>query len=333
MSESLDNTLYIITGTSGFLGLEIARLLCEEGCLVHGLVRGRNTSTPYPSQMVQINADILDRESLENLYVNSENKKTVVIHSAGYISVKRKNKLCEKVNIEGCKNILDICKKYNSRLIYISSVDALTNCDDIICEPSSFELNDKVNSYAKSKAIASQMVLDSLKEGLEGSILIPSAIAGPNDYKKGFIDSMLSLYLSGISWFSIKGGYDFVDVRDVALASVNSAKGMGSKHLYILSNQYASVRDIYNILADYVGIKRPFLHFPLWTLYIFIPFMELRGLFTKKESPLSTCAIKLLGFIPNYSNQQAKKDLNFKPRPLKETFEDAADFMLERKKN
>lgn len=305
--------------------------MCKEGYITRGLIRKINPSTPFPLNLELIKGDILDIDSLERLYHDTDNKKTIMIHSAAYISVRKNDLNCEHINIQGTKNIIEICKKHSSKLVYISSVDALDNSKKIITEPDKFNAEIQFTSYARSKAIASQAVLDAIKEGLDALIILPSAVAGPNDYRKGFIYDMLGIYLSGITLFSIKGGYDFVDVRDVAKATITAARINTQYRCYILSNKYADITNIYCMLADYLNISKPKIKLPLWTLYAAIPFMHIWCYINKKECPLSSSAIKIMGQSVNYSNERAKKDLGFNPRPLSDTFKDTVDFIVSQK--
>ncbi|MDD3093848.1 MAG: NAD-dependent epimerase/dehydratase family protein [Clostridia bacterium] len=327
-----EDTVYIVTGVSGFIGFEIADQLCKEGYVTRGLIRKINPITPFPKELELIKGDILDIESLEKLYHDTEDKKTVMIHSAAYLSVKKNDPNCEHINIQGTKNIIEICKKYSSKLVYISSVDTLDNSQQLVKEPDSFNPDIHFTSYARSKAIASQLVLDEIQKGLDGVIILPSAVAGPNDYRKGFIYDMLSIYLNGITLFSIKGGYDFVDVRDVAKATITAALTDTPNKSYIISNKYADITEIYCMIADYLNIPKPKVKLPLWALYAAIPFMSIWCKINKKECPLSSSAIKIMGQFPNYSNERAKKDLGFSPRPLNDTFKDTIDFIISQKK-
>jgi len=255
-----------------------------------------------------------------------------MIHSAAYLSVKKNDPNCEYINIQGTKNIIEICKKHSSKLVYISSVDALDSSKKQITEPEIFNPDIHFTSYARSKAIASQLVLNEINKNLEGVMILPSAVAGPNDYRKGFIYDMLSIYLNGITLFSIKGGYDFVDVRDVAKATITAAAADTPNKSYIISNKYADITEIYCMIADYINIPKPKVKLPLWALYAAIPFMRIWCYINKKECPLSSSAIKIMAQRPDYSNERAKKDLGFNPRPLNDTFKDTVDFIVNQKK-
>ena len=49
--ERPEDTVYIVTGVSGFIGFEIADQLCKEGYATRGLIRKINPITPFPKEL------------------------------------------------------------------------------------------------------------------------------------------------------------------------------------------------------------------------------------------------------------------------------------------
>lgn len=139
---------------------------------------------------------------------------TKLIHCAGVISIgSRFQKRLFDVNVEGTRNILACCKDFAvSKLVHVSSVHAIPEQPDgqVISEIDHFDPGQVVGYYAKSKAQASQLVLDAAKEGLDASIVHPSGICGPNDYGRGHISQLFKDYCNGALAAIVKGGYDFV---------------------------------------------------------------------------------------------------------------------------
>ena len=75
-------------------------------------------------------------------------------------------------------------------------------------------------------------------------ILIPSALLGPNDYKLSAANAYILQVARGEVPGLVNGGYDWVDVRDVAAAAVRAEQAATSGATYILSNEWASLRTI-----------------------------------------------------------------------------------------
>ena len=60
------------------------------------------------------------------------------------------------------------------------------------------------------------------KGGLETIIFCPTAVMGPFDYRPSFLGRALIRFYKGKNPAVIPGGYNWVDVRDVATAVLKS---------------------------------------------------------------------------------------------------------------
>ena len=69
--------------------------------------------------------------------------------------------------------------------------------------------------YDLSKADGQKIVIDYCKKGLDASIIHPTSIVGPNDFKPGLpMQEMVNL-ANGKRKVLPNWGYNFVDVRDL----------------------------------------------------------------------------------------------------------------------
>lgn len=324
-------TIYLVTGADGFIGREICAVLRARNYRVRGLIHGRGRPVPLPEGVETVRGDVLEPDSLSALFADLDSETSVLIHTAAVISVKKRDRLAERTNVEGTKNMLAACKSYGvRRFIHLSSVDALPFPKDgsIIKEPAHFTPEALPTSYGRSKAAGSQLVLDAMQEGLDAVLLMPSCVIGPGDYRSGFVSFMLRLYLSGLPRLSIDGGYEFVDVRDVALAAVSAAEGAGSG-CYLLSGGYESVTLVFDTLAAYTGRKKTLCTLPLFVLYPLAPLVSAGFRLLGRQPPLSIPAVQLLGAHPAYDHSRAARALGFSPRPTAESVVDAAKFILQ----
>ncbi len=328
-------TQYLITGVYGFIGREIAAELCANGYAVRGLALHKKEGVPMPDGLELVMGDVLDPASLDALFDGIDLRSAVLIHAAALISVRRRNGLCERVNFVGAENVLAACKKRGVRLIHFSSVDALPSGADgaPIAEPERFFPERLPTAYGRSKAAAAQRVLDEAREGLDCAVLLPSAVIGPGDYRRGFVTRLLELYLKLFLPLGVAGGYEFVDVRDVARAAIAASQRRGGGECYILSARYADMTEVLDALAAYAG-KKPGrrLVLPLWLLVPFVPLLSAACRLLRKEPPLTVEALKLMAAHPVYRCDKAARELGFDPRPLAQTLADTAAFILERRR-
>lgn len=258
---------YFVTGATGFLGKAVVQRLLTKAADIYALVmKDDPLAGTLPNGIHVCVGNVCDPSSLDS-FLDGADGQSCVIHCAGIVSVaSRPGEQLYKVNVGGTKNIVNACISHSvGKLVYVSSVHALTEKPkgiEIDAETDAFNPDRLVGDYAKSKAMATRIVLDAARASLDASIVLPSGIIGPGDTAGGSITELLLSFLAGKLPIAVKGGYDFVDVRDVAAGIVSCAeKGVRGK-CYILSGHYATIRDILETVAGSIGIKKPYRIFP-----------------------------------------------------------------------
>ena len=192
-------------------------------------------------------------------------ERTVVMHTAGIVSIASKyQQNVVDVNVQGTRNIVDACLKAGiGRLVYTSSVHAIPELDkgETIVEidgsvEEAFSGKDVSGLYARTKAMATRIVLDAIPRGLDVVIVHPSGILGPGDYGNAHLTQMVLDYMQGRLTAYVRGGYDLVDVRDVAMGMILAAERGRTGESYILSNRYVEVGDLMKLLRRISGHRR-----------------------------------------------------------------------------
>lgn len=320
------NKIYIITGANGFLGNNIIRKLEQEkNSEIRAFVlKGESIKSLENLKCKIYYGDVTKKESLASVFENTEGKEVFVIHCAGIVYIKSKyNPLVYNVNVNGTKNIVDKVLNINAKLVYISSVHAIPECDGVITETVDFDPNRVEGLYAKTKAEAAKYVMDAVKtKNLNACIIHPSGIIGPNDYGNSHLTELVKEVASGKLFACVKGGYDFVDVRDVADGVINACNKNTKGECYILSNKYITIKELSDIICDCVKRKKINIVLPIWIAKIFALFFEIYYNL-KKQTPLFTkYSLYTLSSNANFSNKKAKKELNFKNRDMIDTIKD-----------
>lgn len=320
------NKIYIITGANGFLGNNIIRKLEQEkNSEIRAFVlKGESIKSLENLKCKIYYGDVTKKESLASVFENTEGKEVFVIHCAGIVYIKSKyNPLVYNVNVNGTKNIVDKVLNINAKLVYISSVHAIPECDGVITETVDFDPNRVEGLYAKTKAEAAKYVMDAVKtKNLNACIIHPSGIIGPNDYGNSHLTELVKEVASGKLFACVKGGYDFVDVRDVADGVINACNKNTKGECYILSNKYITIKELSDIICDCVKRKKINIVLPIWIAKIFALFFEIYYNL-KKQTPLFTkYSLYTLSSNANFSNEKAKKELNFKNRDMIDTIKD-----------
>ena len=211
---------YLVTGATGFLGRAVAEELVRRKAQVHALVLHDD---PYinllPKEVHTVIGDVCAENSLTDFFADADGR-TCVIHCAGIVSVaSRPGSRLYQVNVGGTWRVLQQCMEHDvGKMVYVSSVHAIPEKPKgcIITEDCEFSPGLVDGDYAKSKATATELVFAAAERGLNASIVFPSGIIGPGDLQGGSFTSMAKSFLAGKLPLAVRGGYDFVDVRDVA---------------------------------------------------------------------------------------------------------------------
>ena len=329
--------ILIVTGSTGHLGNTIINDLIKRGKKVRALVLYGEDCSMIKNELVEIfYGDIRDKESFKSMFEKKEDQEIIVIHTAVIVSIEtKKNNLIEEVNVGGCKNIVELSIENKvSKFIYISSVHAIYEKEnnDIIYETFDFDDSKIIGQYAKSKAKATRYVLDSLKNGLNAIVLHPSGIIGPNDYGKSNTTALVEEYINGKLTARVNGGYDFVDVRDVSNAVINSVYMGKIGECYILSGHYITVKEFFEIMKKITGKRSKVTVLPMWFAKFTIPLAEIYYKLLKKPPIYSKYSLHTLKSNSNFSNNKAMKELDFRPREVYFSIEDSIKFLASQKR-
>ncbi len=326
------NTIYLVTGAAGHLGTTICDQLLREGRKVRALVLNNDPTVAYmPKEVEKIYGDVTNIDSLEQFFANPNDDDLVVIHCAGIVSIasKRIQKVYD-VNVTGTNNIIKMCNTHRVvKLIYVSSVHAIPEPEDgsQIHEVEQFDPDKVVGLYAKTKAEATQAVLNNTKNGYSVSVVHPSGIFGPNDFGHSHLTQLITDFYKGKLTACVKGGYDFVDVRDVAKGIISCADKGKNGQCYILSNQYYQIKDVLDTIHEITGKKKIRTILPRWFAKLTAPCAELYYKL-KKQPPLFTSySLYTLGCNAKFSHHKADSELGYRTRPLKATITDTIDWL------
>ena len=139
----------LVTGANGQLGYDVVKELKKQNIECYGSTRK--------------DFDIIDFKTTENFITNY--MPDAIIHCAAYTAVDKAEdepELCYKVNYEATKNIVEICKEINAKLLYISTDYVFDGTKDGF-----YEVDDEtnpINIYGKSKLLGEKAVQKILKK-------------------------------------------------------------------------------------------------------------------------------------------------------------------------
>lgn len=313
---------YVITGGTGHIGNNFIRYInqIDENAEIIALVRKKNPRELEGAKCTQVVGNLTKEHLEENIKEGD-----VVVHLAGFIDLSNtKKEECYNINYVLTKTITDICLAKNvKKYIYVGSVDGIyRENDDVIAEPEAYYPEKIEGNYGQSKAMASGYVLDIINKNpqFDCAIVLPTAVIGINDYKPSAVGKIILDVLRGKAELGIKGGYNFVDVIDVAKAIYDIAN-KDVKGQYIISGNCVSVEQLYQAINEYKKFDKSPIIFPTWLANLACPFV----------SVLSKITIKALSEPHNYSSLRAQQDFGYQATDFKTTLKNTIDWLEENK--
>lgn len=315
-------TLVAVTGATGHVGSNLVRQLLARGDRVRVLVR-----TPAPPQLAGLDVevqigDVRDPKAMRALCDGVD----ILYHLAAVISIiGPMGGLVHDVNVRGvgtaCAAAHDAKVR---RVVHMCSVHAFQHHRDRVPFD---ETRARVDSfrypaYDRSKADGERVVRAWIKRGLDAVIVHPSAVIGPYDYAPSRLGKvLLDLYQRRLPML-LAGGFDFVDVRDVAASSIAAAERGGTGESYLLTGHYHSIDELGAMAEAATGVSAPRLTCPYRLARVFAPAMETFAKLTGTEPLYTRESIDVLMLGLNYKREKAARDLDHAPRPTDETIRD-----------
>lgn len=325
--------IYIVTGANGFLGNNIVRALDQKpDCQVRALVSSMGRADALKRLNCEIfEGDVTKPETLKEIFTVPADAKVYVIHCAAVVYIKSKpNPAVHEVNVLGTKHVAEKTLEINGKMVYVNSVHAIPELPngETMTEIEDFDPAKVEGIYAKSKAEAAKYVLDMVKtRGLDACIVHPSGIIGPDDFKTSHLTQLIIDAATGRLKAGVKGGYDFVDVRDVTAGILSACAHGKAGECYILSGHYVSIPELFQMIAKATGRKPIKTFLPLWLAKLTAPLSEIYYSI-KKQPPLYTkYSLYTLEANANFSHAKADRELGYTVRAPQTTIDDTVKWL------
>lgn len=325
----------LVTGGTGFLGSYIIKHLVEKGYNVRAIRRSAKVPFWIPAAIFDkvewVEGEVLDIVALEDAMEGID----TVIHSAALVSfTKKERKEMYKVNVDGTANMVNVALEKNiRRFIHISSVAALgrTANGGSVNEEKKWEESNVNTHYAISKFKAELQTWRGLNEGLNGVILNPSTILGYGDWYNSSSAIFKNIY-NGFKWYTA-GINGFVDVEDVAKATILLMESDITEQRYIINGDSWSFKKLQDTISDGFNKKRPTKIATPFLMGIAWRVEKIKAFFTGKKPMLTRESARVAQSQTMFENDKLLKALpGFTFTPLEKTIKKACEKYLAQKK-
>ena len=324
-------SIALITGSSGHVGSNLIRELSKQDYKIRCIDFDGDYRAYEGFDVEVVKGDITNKDSLHSVFKNVD----IVFHTAALINLDRRyEKQIRQVNVEGTRNVCEAAVKAGvKKLIHFSSVDAFYRFP--IEEPllESRNLIDDPNAvpYDLSKADGQKIVLKFCEKDLDASIIHPTSIVGPNDFKPGLpMQEMVNL-ANGKRKLLPNWGYNFVDVRDLCITAISAVKLGKTGQNYIVGGEYHLYSYIAELMKQQLGRTVLLATIPDFVSYLGLPYEYIKSLITGKPRVLTIDTLHT-GKTGNkvVPSTLAREELGHNPRPLEETIYDMVSFFQKR---
>lgn len=310
-----------VTGASGHVGAALLRGLLERG----DTVRALDLRKPPGIDVDWRKVDVLDAAGLRDHLRGVE----VVFHLAARISIAGDpDGGVWSVNVDGVRNAAAAALAAGvRRFVHCSSVHAF-DCSQggVITEDSPRAERPSLPVYDVSKAAGERALLTVVARGLDAVIVNPTGIVGPFDYapsRMGRIVRSLSRGLPAV----VGGGFDWVDVRDVAEGLLAAERAGRTGENYLLAGHHASVHELGVLLDGLATGSTSRWSLPFWLATpLSRAALQLTPRPARSRLVFTPEALHALRCDPHVDATKARTELQFKPRPLVDTLRDTLEW-------
>jgi dihydroflavonol-4-reductase len=192
--------------------------------------------------------------------------------------------------------------------------------------------------YDRSKAAGERLVREASGAGLETVILNPTGMFGPFDFKPSLFGRVLAALANGALPAIVDGGFDWVDVRDVAASAATAAELLAgvrpgaavAGRRYLLPGRWASLAEVAGMVAGVTGVPAPRWAAPLWAARVGAPFSTAASLVLGHRPLFTGVSLAALRGNPQVSGARAAADLGHHARDLRDSVADTVRWFLDR---
>lgn len=310
-----------VTGASGHLGANLVRALLARGEEVRVLYRpGSDNRAVEGLPIERVPGDLTDAKGLAEAMEGCAR----VYHCAAFVSIRnRDRRRLFDVNVLGTRHVLEAARRVGAaKVVHCSSFGAMgrnpagASNERWVIDPLEVEMD-----YERAKAFAELEVLRAAVRGQNVTIVNPSGIIGPWDYKPSMVGKTMLDFLAGKLRLYITGGFDFVPVYDVVQGHILAMERGRAGERYLLSGETATLEEIIGWWSGWTGRGMPVQipGRPIELVAGLKDWVESRW-FPNRIPRFNRSSIRLLRSGKRGDNTKARTELGLEPTAIRDAF-------------
>jgi len=319
----------LVTGATGFVGANVARLLVADGYRVRVLARPASSLRALEGCPVEVvRGDILEPDFVAAALTGCAR----VFHVAGdYRLWARDPGEIYRNNVDGTRTVLEACARAGvERVVYTSSVGTLglPREGGPGTETTPVSLDDMIGPYKRSKFLAERVAEEYAASGLGVVIVNPTNPIGPWEVKPTPTGRMILDYLLGRMFGTLDTGLNLIHVADVAHGHLLAARLGRVGEKYILGCENHSLAEIFRMLERITGIRAPRLRLPHALVFLVALANEGLARATGRPPRVPLAGVRMARKHMYFSAEKAVRELGLPQTPVEQALRDAVDWFV-----
>lgn len=302
----------LVTGATGFTGKALCRRLIQQGEQVLAFVRPKSDIREL--EAIGAECRIVDIKNGTEVKDNFTNVSKVYHIAAAYRTEYSDHGEFRRVNVEATRNLLEAaCGASVNRFIHCSTVGVHGEIED---PPASEEYRFKPGDhYQASKLEGELLARKYFANGLPGVVVRPVGIYGPGDTRflklfRTINQGVFVMIGSGNVLYHLTYISDLVEGIYLC-GTVEDALG---EVFTIGGEEYTTIRELVNMIADVLGKPIPRLRIPYLPVYAASVACEIICRPLRIEPPIYPRRVEFFRMSRAFSIDKAKRILGYIPR-------------------
>jgi len=296
---------YFVTGATGFIGGRVTRQLVEAGHDVIAIARNPERAKDLVSLRVDVRpGDITDVDSLRGPMAGVDG----VFHIAGWYKIGSKDRAAgERINVVGTRNVLSVMRELGvPKGVYTSTLAVFSDTHGQPVDETYRTDGPWLTEYDRTKWVAHYEVAGPMiRAGLPLVVVQPGVNYGPGDTSE--IRPLIVRYLQRkLRVLPKRTAYSWAHVDDTARGHLLAMEKGRVGQAYIIAGWPHTLIDAFDLAERITGIPAPRFHASPGLL-------RALAAISRSERLRVAAGVTYLG-----SNEKARRELGFAPRPLEE---------------
>ncbi len=312
-----------VTGATGFVGTNLVDALLRDGHEVVAIDRVIPPALAARPGVIGVVADVLDPDAMRAALTGVD----TVYHLVAVITLAHRDDHAWRINTEGVRVVAQAALDAGvTRMVHCSSIHSYDQYRrrDLLDEHAHRADSPELPVYDRSKFAGEQELRAVIARGLDAVICNPTAVYGPVDAAPlSRVNGILRDAARGRLPAFIRGGFDFVDVRDVAAGLVAAADRGRTGENYLLGGHYQQLVDIARDAARRCGRRGPVVTLPVGALMALAPVVEPISAALGSDR-VTRASLATVSASPRVDCSKARTELGYQPRPTDDTVRDLA---------